>query len=88
MDELAVELIKAAQRIASAKTIVARQRLRIAKLQAERRPTEDSQQLLDTFIKTLAALEAHERLLRDEAEGKHRSPEWPHSRFAAQTTGR
>ncbi len=65
MEEPETELEKAARHIAKAELIVAEQRERIAQLQAQHRPTGVALQMLDTFIKTLAALKYHQRLLRD-----------------------
>ncbi|MEK4034189.1 hypothetical protein WOC76_13005 [Methylocystis sp. IM3] len=76
MDAPETELDKATRHVAKARLIVSRQRERIAELQAEHRPTEDALRLMDTFSKTLANLEYHLRLLREEAEGKGKIPEW------------
>jgi hypothetical protein len=83
MDAPETELDKATRHVAKAKLIVSRQRERIAELQAEQRPTEDALRLLNTFSKTLANMEYHLRLLREEAEGKDKLPEWMLARLAA-----
>lgn len=77
------ELATATCHVAQAEKIVAHQHEHVAQLQAENRPTDDAVKLLDTFIQTLATLEYHQRLLRDEVEGKHRKPEWIFARLAA-----
>lgn len=76
------ELAKATQHVTKARNIVARQYERIAQLRAEDRPTEDAINLLNTFIQTLAALEYHQRLLCDEAEGEDKKPQWIFSRLS------
>jgi hypothetical protein len=81
--ERETELDRATWHVANAKLIVARQRERIIRLQLEHRQTEDAQRLLNAFIESLASLEHHQRLLREEAEGKDRTPEWLFSRLAA-----
>ncbi len=77
------ELVRATRRVAKARLIVERQRARVAELQAEHRPTEDALSLLHTFSNTLANLEFHQRLLRDEAEAKDRKAEWIFARLVA-----
>lgn len=77
------EFERVTRNVANARLIVARQRERIALLQAARRPTEASLELLDTFAKTLSALEYRYCLLCDEAEGKIGSLEWLFSRLTA-----
>ena len=83
-EELTIQsIVTAIRRVIRARQIVARQRERIARLEAEHWPTEDALHMLDIFIETLAALEHHQRLLCEEAEGRDRDPEWLFSRLAA-----
>ncbi|QGM96066.1 hypothetical protein [Methylocystis parvus] len=77
------ELDIATRHVARGKLIIARQRERIVQLQAEQRSNEDARHMLDTFVETLALLEHHLHLLRDETEGKDQKPEWIFSRLAA-----
>lgn len=85
MDEARKLLAKASRHVAEAERIVARQRERIVRLRAQECPIEDALQLLNTFIKTLAAMKDHQRLLREEAEGKDLNAGWLFSRVAART---
>lgn len=87
MDEPEKEFVKANRHVAEAERIVARQRERIVRLQAENCPIEHALELLDTFIKTLAAMKHHQRLLRAEVKGKDRSASWALSRIAARHPG-
>ncbi|WP_424362881.1 hypothetical protein [Methylocystis parvus] len=77
------KLDRATRHVARAKLLIARQRERVAQLQAEDRPIADASCMLDTFIQTLEAMEHHQGLLREEAEGKDQKPEWIFSRLAA-----
>lgn len=76
-------LDRATRHVARAKLLIARQRERVARLQAEDRPIKDASSMLDTFIQTLQAMEHHQRLLRDEAEGEDQKPGWIFSRLEA-----
>jgi hypothetical protein len=60
------EYAKAVRHVAEARQIVAEQRKRIERLKARGHPVFDHEQTLRVFEGTLAALEDHERLLRDE----------------------
>ncbi len=85
MDEPQKLLVKATRHVVQAERIVARQRERIVRLRAQDFPIEDALQLLDTFIRTLSTMKDHQRLLREEAEGKDVSAGWLFSRVAART---
>ncbi len=81
------DLNRAAYHVVRARLIVARQLRLVAELRDEQRPSEDAERQLELYITTLACLEAHERLLRDEVEGKDRTPEWLHLRIQASAQG-
>ncbi len=85
MDEPEKLLAKATRHVAQAERIVAGQRERIVRLRAQDFPIEEALQLLDTFIRTLSTMQDHQRLLREEAEGKDVSAGWLFSRVAART---
>jgi hypothetical protein len=59
------DLAVAAEQIAKAKRIVARQREVIARLQAQRRPIFEAEESLEVFLRTLDVFEQHERQLRN-----------------------
>lgn len=80
-----MKLAIATQHVAIAKSIVARQQTRLAELEVQDRPTAGARKILDTFIVTLALLKEHQSLLRDEADGRQRDPEWIFSRLVTRT---
>lgn len=75
------ELNRAAHHVVRARLIVAQQLRRVAELKGEQVPSEDAERQLEIYLMTLACLEAHERLLRDEVEGKDKTPQWLHLRI-------
>jgi hypothetical protein len=57
-------LVVAAQRIAEARRIVADQQALVARLRVLKRPTDDAETLLHTYLSALAHLEDHERKIK------------------------
>lgn len=84
-DEPRKLLAKATQHVVQGERIVARQRERIIRLRAQDCPIEEALQLLNIFISTLSTMKDHQRLLREEAEGKDVSAGWLFSRVTART---
>jgi hypothetical protein len=68
MKTLESELDTARWHIAQALQIIAAQQRRIAQLQSENRSTKDDEELLRTFLETLACLEDHAVLLESEID--------------------
>ena len=64
MAEKTDSLIAAAQYVAEAKKILARQRLRVAKLKALGASTLDAEHTLEVYESTLKLLEEHEATVR------------------------
>jgi hypothetical protein len=70
MSDVESELERATQHVAAAERIVAQQRERIAKLEAGGHATASHQELLELFVRTLAAFKDHRRLLLSELAEK------------------
>jgi hypothetical protein len=63
-------LIAAVRRVSNTKAAIERQRARIQQLGANGMPTEKEERLLDSFVKSLAVFEEHERALRSDIQKK------------------
>lgn len=59
------DLAAAAEQVAKAKRLIARQRELIARLKAQRRPIFEAEESLEVFLRTLDVFERHERELRN-----------------------